>query len=85
MLHRNVAPNPRIRGDLSKMVEFAALTYGILASFVLASVSNNKRANRANPRAVTLFGWGLMAFSLTLSVLLSGWVAYQAIGGNFAL
>ena len=66
------------------MVEFAALTYGILASFVLASVSNNKRANRANPRIVTLFGWGLMAFSLTLSVLLSGLVAYQAIGGNFA-
>ena len=66
------------------MFEFAALTYGVLASFVLASVSNNKRANRPNPHNVTLFGWGLMAFSLTLSLLLSGWVAYQAIGGQFA-
>ncbi|MBS0504725.1 MAG: hypothetical protein JSS55_13190 [Proteobacteria bacterium] len=67
------------------MFEFAAFTYGVLASFVLASISNNKRAERANPRIVTLFGWGLMAFSLTLSLLLSGWVAYQAIGGSFAL
>lgn len=67
------------------MFEFAAFTYGVLASFVLASISNNKRAERANPRIVTLFGWGLMAFSLTLSMLLSGWVAYQAIGGSFAL
>lgn len=66
------------------MFEFAALTYGVLASFVLASASNNKRANRANPRVVTLFGLGLMAFSLTLSVLLSAWVAYQVAGGNFA-
>ena len=63
------------------MFEFAALTYGMLASFVLASISNNKKANRVNPRIVTLFGWGLMAFSLTLALLLSGFVAYRVIGG----
>lgn len=67
------------------MFEFAALTYGMLASFVLASISNNKKADRASPRIVTLFGWGLMAFSLTLSLLLSGFVAYQTIGGDFIL
>lgn len=66
------------------MFEFAAFTYGILASFVLASISNNKRANRDNPRIVTLFGWGLMAFSLTLSLLLSGWIAYQTLGSELA-
>jgi hypothetical protein len=66
------------------MFEIAAFTYGVLASFVLASISNNKRANRDNPRIVTLFGWGLMAFSTTLSLLLSGWVAYQSFGGSFA-
>jgi hypothetical protein len=66
------------------MFEFAALTYGMLASFVLASISNNKRANRENPRIVTLFGWSLMAFSVTLSLLLSGWLAYDSIGGYVA-
>lgn len=65
------------------MFEFAAFTYGVLASFILASISSNQRASRANPRIVTLFGWGLMAFSLTLSLLLSGWLAWHAIGGNF--
>lgn len=67
------------------MFEFAAFTYGILASFVLASISNNKRANRENPRIVTLFGWCLMAFSMTLSVLLSSWAVYQTLGEGFAL
>jgi hypothetical protein len=67
------------------MFEFAALTYGMLASFVLASFSNNKRAERSNPRILTLFGWGLMAFSLTLSLLLTGWLTYQTIGGQIAL
>ena len=67
------------------MFEIAAFTYGVLASFILASISNNKRASRANPRIVTLFGWGLMAFSMTLSLLLSGWLAWQAIGGGLAL
>lgn len=67
------------------MFEFAALTYGMLASFVLASFSNNKRADRSNPRILTLFGWGLMAFSLTLSLLLTGWLTYQTIGGQIAL
>jgi hypothetical protein len=67
------------------MFEFAAFTYGILASFVLASISNNKRANRETPRVVALFGWGLMAFSLTLSMLLSGWVVYRTVAGGFVL
>ena len=34
---------------------------------------------------VTMFGWALMAFSMTLSLLLSGWLAWQTIGGQFAL
>ena len=67
------------------MFEFAALTYGMLASFVLASITNNKKANRDNPRIVTMFGWGLMAFSLTLSLLLSGFAAYHMVGGEFIL
>lgn len=64
------------------MFEVATLTYGMLASFVLASISNNQRANRDNPRIVTMFGWGLMAFSLSLSLLLSGWLLYKTIGAE---
>jgi len=67
------------------MFEFAAFTYGVLASFVLASFSNNKRAERSNPRILTLFGWGLMAFSMTLSLLLTGWLAYKTFGSAFIL
>ena len=67
------------------MFEFAAFTYGVLASFVLASISNNKRAERSNPRILTLFGWGLMAFSTTLSLLLTGLAAYRAVGGETLL
>jgi Mn2+/Fe2+ NRAMP family transporter len=67
------------------MFEFAAFTYGVLASFVLASITNNTRAERSNPRILTMFGWCLMAFSVTLSLLLTGLVAYRAIGGETLL
>jgi hypothetical protein len=67
------------------MFEFAAFTYGVLASFVLASISNNKRAERSDPHILTLFGWGLMAFSMTLSLLLSGWLIFKTLGGEFTL
>jgi uncharacterized membrane protein len=67
------------------MFEFAAFTYGVLASFVLASIRNNKRSERSNPRILTMFGWCLMAFSLTLSLLLTGFLAYRTIGGETLL
>ena len=67
------------------MFEFAAFTYGVLASFVLASITNNMRAERRSPHILTMFGWCLMAFSLTLSLLLTGWLAYQSISGQVAL
>lgn len=63
------------------MFEFAAFTYGLLASFVLASIGNNARAERPNPRILTLFGWGLMAFSLTLALALSLYAAAWALSG----
>jgi hypothetical protein len=63
------------------MFEVAAFTYGMLASFVLASISNNQKAQRDHPKLLTMFGWTLMAFSLTLSLLLSGWLAYQIMSG----
>lgn len=64
------------------MFEFAAFTYGLLASFVLASIGHNRRAARPNPRMLTLCGWGLMAFSLTLSLALSAYAAAWALSGG---
>lgn len=63
------------------MFEIAAFTYGLLASFVLASINNNDADQRERPAIVTLFGWGLMAFSLTLAVMLAGYAAYMTLTG----
>ena len=63
------------------MFELAALTYGVLASFVMSSASRNRRAARRNPPIVALFGWLLMAFSLSSSVMLFGYAAYKALTG----
>lgn len=63
-----------IRGD--HMFEFAALTYGLIASFVMASANNNRRAARAHPPFLILFGWVLMSFSLTVGVGLLGYAGY---------
>jgi hypothetical protein len=64
------------------MFEFAALTYGVIASFVMASVSRNRREARAHPPLLLGFGWLLMAFSLTVGVGLFGYCGYQAMTGG---
>jgi len=63
------------------MFEFAALTYGVIATFVMASTSRNRREARNNPPLLTLFGWVLMAFSLSVGVGLLGYCGYGAITG----
>ena len=64
------------------MFEFAALTYGVIASFVMASVHRNRRDARINPPLLTLFGWVLMAFSASVGVGLLGYAGYSAITGT---
>jgi hypothetical protein len=64
------------------MLEFATLTYGVLASFVVASVTRNKRAARVNPPVLTLFAWLLTAFSLSSALLLIGAVGYRALSAG---
>ncbi len=66
------------------MIEFAALTYGVLASFVMATVSRNRREARTNPPMLSLFAWVLAGFSLTAAVMLIGYVGWQALSGNAA-
>ena len=62
------------------MIEVAVLTYGALASFVVASASRNKREARVNPPIVALFGWGLMSFSGATGALLLGVAGLKAVG-----
>jgi hypothetical protein len=63
------------------MFEFAALTYGVLASFIMAAVSRNKREARGNPPVLTLFAWLFAAFSLSSAMLLIGYVGWSALSG----
>jgi hypothetical protein len=69
-----------IRGD--RMFAFAAVAYGALTSFVVASVSRNRREARSNPIILAAFGWLLMAFSATAGVGLLGYASYSALSGN---
>ena len=64
------------------MFEFAALTYGVITSFVMASVHRNRREARAHPPLLVLFGWTLMTFSLTTGLGLLGYCAYHASTGT---
>ena len=64
------------------MFAFAALTYGMLASFVMASVSRNRREARANPPILNLFGWTLMAFSMAMAAMLIGSIGYGTLAGS---
>lgn len=66
------------------MFEFVAFTYGLLASFILASIARNQKENRANPPIVTMLGWSLMSMSLTLSLLLASWALWHNIGTGIA-
>lgn len=66
------------------MIEVAALFYGVLASFLMASVSRNKREARVNPPIVTLFGWAMLAFSAVMGALLLGDAAFMLLSGTGA-
>ena len=63
------------------MLEFAAVTYGVIASFVMASTSRNRREAVANPPMLHAFGWVLMTFSATTGVGLLGYCGYHALTG----
>ena len=63
------------------MFEFAALTYGMIVSFVMASTSRNRREARNNPPILHAFSWTLMTFSATTGVGLMGYCGYSALTG----
>ncbi|WP_174273431.1 hypothetical protein [Sphingomonas bacterium] len=62
------------------MLEFATLTYGMLASFVVASASRNRREARTDPLILTVFAWVLLSFSGATGAMLLGYAALRAAG-----
>src|SRR3546814_10225184 len=50
--------------DGTMMINFAAFLYTLLAVFVLASISRNRREQRPDTPILSLVGWGLMSASL---------------------
>lgn len=64
------------------MFEFVALTYGVLASFLMSSASRNRRDARKNPTIVNLVGWGMMSFSLAAALFILSYVAYSVLSGQ---
>ena len=62
------------------MIQFAALFYGVMASFIGSSASHNRREARANPPVLMLFAWALMSFSAATGVILLGYAGLKATG-----
>jgi hypothetical protein len=63
------------------MLEVAALFYGVIASFLMASVTRNKREARGNPPIVALFGWTMLSFSAVMGALLTIYSAWLLVTG----
>ena len=61
------------------MLEFAAFTYTLLASFVLSSADRNCRQARPHQPMLKLVGIVLMTMSLTLAMLLFATAAYMVL------
>ena len=63
------------------MFQLAALTYGLIVSFVMASTLRNRREARTNPPILHAFGWTLMTFSGTTGIGLLTYCGYHAMTG----
>jgi len=64
------------------MIEVAALFYGVLASFIMASVSRNRREQKGNPPFLAAFGWLLFAFSGSMGTMLLGYAGWHMLAGG---
>ncbi|MCH4151852.1 MAG: hypothetical protein LKF30_07890 [Sphingobium sp.] len=58
------------------MIEFAALTYGMVLSFVFASLHGNAKRQQKNPPIMILVGYFLVGVTALLSAVLFG-LAFQ--------
>lgn len=63
------------------MIDFALFFYGLLAMFVLSSMTRNVKEQRPHSRVLTMAGWSLMSSSATLGLLLAGYAAFLIATG----
>ncbi len=61
------------------MFEFAALTYGLLASIVLSAAQRNRKLARPHPPMLTYIGYLLCGLSAGLALALTA-LALRAVG-----
>ncbi len=63
------------------MIEFAALTYGLLTSFILSSLQANARRRQKTPAIMIAAGYFLCGMSAAISAVLFGAAASLLIWG----
>ena len=61
------------------MIEFAAITYGVVASFVLSSAGRNRAASKAHPPILRHVGYMLCGMSAGTCAILTGIAAGQLL------
>lgn len=64
----------------SHMVEFAALTYGLLASVILSAAQRNRKMARPHPPLLLYVGYLLCGLSIGAALILLGLAARLVIG-----
>lgn len=62
------------------MVEFAALTYGLLASVILSAAQRNHRMEKPHPPLLLYAGYMLCGLSAGIAVIL-GYIALSQFAG----
>ncbi|WHO38124.1 hypothetical protein PMI04_016380 [Sphingobium sp. AP49] len=63
------------------MMEFAALTYGLLASVILSAAKRNRKLNKPHPPLLLYMGYLLCGLSAGLAIVLV-YVALFQLTGN---
>lgn len=66
---------------IGTMFEFAALTYGVLASVILSAAQRNRKLARPHPPLLLYMGYLLCGLSAGLSAILAIVALTQLIGG----
>ena len=62
------------------MLQFAVLGYGLLLSYVMSSVSHNRRSGRSHPQILIYVGYVLCGMSAGAAVLLPIWAGFNPAG-----
>lgn len=61
------------------MLEAVVFTYSMLVTFVMNSVTRNRRANRQTAPVIEMIGWMLVAVSMTLPMLIGAAYLYGSL------